>query len=539
MGGADKGQPQNFVFVSVRPKPCGIGHNLPLLDARHGMGGTMTTGIHHRESGDGDDSGRFAGRIRKALIWRSGSQIAVQLVSWTSTFFVIRLLDPADYGLFAMTQVVLSLMNLLNGYSFTGALVQADRIGREQVAQVFGVLLLLNGSLAIGQFLLAPLAASYFRTPEVADLLRVQALLYLATPFIMIPQALLSRRIDFVTQARVNIGAALLAAIVAPACALAGLGVWTLVIAPLTLFGARAIGLMILGRWWIAPSFRLRGSGKLLGFGTAMLASQLLWFVQTQADIFIAGRHLPAHQIGLYSTALFLTQIFASKFVPALNDVAFPAYARMQDDPERVAEGFVRAAGLVMLAAIPFSLGMATTADPLVRTVLGEKWAEAIPLVRLIGFAMPFVTLQILYAPATNALGRPGIAAWVSGAGAIIMPTAFLIGVDHGPIGLAYAWLFGFPLLTLVATILSLPVIGVRPGRLLARLWPLAVAGGAMALAVLWGETALGHLAPLPRLALLVPLGAASYMLVLLGIARPLVREAIMLVRQPPAAPAV
>jgi O-antigen/teichoic acid export membrane protein len=64
-------------------------------------------------------------RVLSAVFWRSGSQIAAQAVMWASTFFVIRLLAPADYGLFAMTQFVLALMSLMNGYSFTGALVQS------------------------------------------------------------------------------------------------------------------------------------------------------------------------------------------------------------------------------------------------------------------------------------------------------------------------------------------------------------------------------------------------------------------------------
>ena len=159
------------------------------------------------------DSTDFAARVRSAVFWRSGSQIVAQLVMWASTFLVIRLLEPSDYGLFAMTQIILSLMSLMNGYSFTGALVQAGEIDSRRVSQVFGMLILMNFGLAAAQFLLAPSAAAYFRQPIVADMLRVQSLLHLFTPFIMMPQALLSRRIDFRTQARANLIASLLAAL--------------------------------------------------------------------------------------------------------------------------------------------------------------------------------------------------------------------------------------------------------------------------------------------------------------------------------------
>ena len=53
--------------------------------------------------------------VRSAVAWRSGSQIISQMMSWVVTLAVIRLLDPADYGLFAMTQVFLNFAAFLNG----------------------------------------------------------------------------------------------------------------------------------------------------------------------------------------------------------------------------------------------------------------------------------------------------------------------------------------------------------------------------------------------------------------------------------------
>ena len=55
----------------------------------------------------------FGDRVRSAVIWRSGSQILAQVITWAATLAVIRLLDPADYGLFAMTQVILAFLAFL------------------------------------------------------------------------------------------------------------------------------------------------------------------------------------------------------------------------------------------------------------------------------------------------------------------------------------------------------------------------------------------------------------------------------------------
>src|SRR3546814_9297372 len=79
----------------------------------------------------------------------------------------------------------------------------------------------------------------------VADLLRVQALLFLATPCIALPEVMMSRALDFRRQAIVNLLAAFAGAGTALGCALAGYGVWTLAYAPIAMFWTRAIGLTV------------------------------------------------------------------------------------------------------------------------------------------------------------------------------------------------------------------------------------------------------------------------------------------------------
>ena len=80
------------------------------------------------------------------------------------------------------------------------------------------------------------------------------------------------------------------------------------------------------------------------------------------------------------------------------------------------------------------------------------------------------MTLQILFAPATNALGRPGASAVRDRPGRRGDHAARLpAGIQYGDEGLAWAWLVGLPLLLAATVEMSLPVIGVQPARLVPR----------------------------------------------------------------------
>lgn len=484
-----------------------------------------------------DSPADFGNRVKSAVFWRSGTQILAQLISWGATLAVIRILEPSDYGLFAMTAVVLVFINFLNGYGFVSALIQSEKVEPIQIRQAFGMLILLNGGLAFIQLMIvAPLAAAYFEEPVVAEMLRWQSLIYLATPFLILPEAMLTRNLEFKKPAIINLTSAFVGAVVALTMALGGYGVWTLVFAPIAIFWTRAIALMIATRFWVRPSFDFTGAGSIFSFGTMMLAAHGFWIIQSQIDIFIAGRAFDNHTLGLYAEALFLTQIFAAKFVPPLNEVAFPAYARLQNDRAALSAGFLKAVRLIMLISCPFYLGMAVTAGPLVEVVMGPKWIEAAPLVAVLSLAMPVMTLQILFHPALNALGLPQITLRNSIFGAVLMPTVYIYAVQYGSVGLAWGWLVSFPILLAFTIYQAKSRVGFTLAGLAAAVLPGLSAALAMGAIVWLVDQMLMPLPVLAQLAILVLTGASAYTGLLWLGARDTFMEVVNLVtrRKPP-----
>jgi len=470
----------------------------------------------------------FAAQVRSAVIWRSGSQIGTQIVSWASTLIVIRLLAPQDYGLFAMAQVMLVLLNTMNGYGLASALIREEEVTEERLRQTLGMLMLLNGGLALIQFTAAPLVAMWFEEPQVANLLRVQSLLYLCIPFCALSHAILSRRMDFRRPAQVRLVAAIAGAGTALTGALSGWGVWTLVAAPLVMLLTEAIGMTRAARTPVIPIFRFEGAGHIAGFGGVMTMTQLFWFVQSQADVMIAGRVLDTHDLGVYTTGLFLAQLLAAKFVPPINEVAYAAYSRQ---PEIGAPALLATIRLVMLVALPAYAGLAVVAPVLVPVLLGEHWIEIVPLLPILACAMAMMTLQILFAPATNARGVPMAALRITMIGSVVMTSAFYIGSHFGIEGFAWAWVGGMAVLTIATVRLSGGIIGLRiEGLARAILPPL---GAALAMAA--GVALLLHLLPavpdLLALAIAVPVGVGLYLGILHRIAPDRIDEALRFAR--------
>ena len=287
-----------------------------------------------------------------------------------------------------------------------------------------------------------------------------------------------------------------------------------------------------------AAVFDFRGSGDILTFGTAMTLGQLFWIVQSQSDIAIAGRHFLPHELGLYSESLFLVLIFTGRFLPPLNEVAYPAYAELKNSGKPLAPAFLASVRMIMLVAAPFYIGLSLVAGPLVTTFFGAKWLAMIPIVSGLAMVMPAMALQIVCSPATTALGKTRIYLATSLAGAIIMPLCYYIMIDEGAAGLVKAWHIAVPLLLAVTLALSLPAIGANLRDLVVALFPIAAACAAMALAVIALRTQIGALPSPVQLGLLAASGTLVYFSALWQFWPQLVRDGWAMLRRRPNASA-
>src|SRR4051812_44919596 len=77
--------------------------------------------------------------------WGTTAKLVTQATSWCVTLVVIRLLAPADYGLMALSAVIMSIFAGIAELGLSASVIQARNPTRDDLARVSGALLLLNG----------------------------------------------------------------------------------------------------------------------------------------------------------------------------------------------------------------------------------------------------------------------------------------------------------------------------------------------------------------------------------------------------------
>ena len=241
------------------------------------------------------------------------------------------------------------------------------------------------------------------------------------------------------TLAFVQIGSALVAGAIAICAALAGAGYWAVVVQILAMDAiTAAVLLTIVGRPRLKAS--RRSFAELWNFSSRVMLFQVINYAIRNADNVLIGRYLGAASLAFYAVSYRVMMLPVQGLGQVANKVAFPIYSRLQDDRERLARQFLRAAQMLSLVALPLMCLVALGAPVLVPTLLGAAWEPAVVPLQILSFVGAQQVVHTTVGPVFMACGRADwLARWGFFAGAVLI-SAFVIGLNWGVVGVAAAY---------------------------------------------------------------------------------------------------
>ncbi len=473
-------------------------------------------------------------QVISSLKWLGSARLLGQLVTTIVTLVVIRLLEPSDYGLLAMASVFLGLIMLLNEMGLGAALVQQKDVSRQEMEQVFGLLISVNMLLFALIYLIAPTVAWFFREPRVTDVVRVLALGLVLTSFFVVQRASLQRQMRFRARAAIDFSGMVAASLTTLTLAFLDFGVWSLVYGSLTGSTVQLIGTYAASRLLLWPKLSLRGMRHQVTFGGYLTVDRILWYLYTQSDAVVVGRAIGDQALGFYHVAKKLASLPLDKLGGTINEVGFAAYSRIQDDRIALQSHYCKVVRVAAFVGFPVCFGISATAPDAVPLILGEKWQDSVLSMQLIALVIPLRQLNVANTPALLGIGRPDVNVQNLVFALVIMPTAFVIGSQWGIKGVAIAWVVGYPVYFVIMLIRSLPLLGVSGLRYFQSLWAQALAAIIMYVVVNASSSQLNSLNVPAMLVLctIVVIGMTTYLLTVRMIDRALLPEMLSLLRK-------
>jgi O-antigen/teichoic acid export membrane protein len=403
------------------------------------------------------------------------------------------------------------------------SLVQAPKLDRDELGTVTGAVIVLNLGVGVLVALLAPLAAWFYSEPRLTLLIQVASLHFLFNAVGAVPQALAYRDMNFRWLAYVELAAVVSSGFATLWMAWRGYGVWALVLGSVLQNLIRS--LLLLKQGMPRPVFRSQGLRRHVTFGSTFTITRLVTQVVYQSDILIAGRLMSPQALGLYSVSLHLATLPMQKIMGVINQVAFPAVAKLQHEPARLRLRVLDASRFLMVFSLPLLWGLSATAPEFVAIIMGPAWSGAVLPLQVVCLVIPMRMMTIVYNTVAVGVGNMRVNVVNTVASAIVLPATFYVGAHWGVNGLACAWAIAIPFVFFYCLPRVLRIVGTRFSDLLACVWVPVAAGTVMYAAVFLGRLACEGMAPAIRLALLVVLGGCAYSAALLLLDRRIVPD--------------
>lgn len=470
-------------------------------------------------------------KVISGLKWEATAKLAGQLVTWGFTILVMRLLEPKDYGLMAMAMLFVSFLHLFKEMGMGAAIVQKKDIDAEILRRIFGAAIILNSTLFLLLFLSSPIIADFFGESRLTNLIRILSIQFLIIPFEIIPYSLLLKKMQYRGKSLVELGAAVSGGSTALLFAYLGFGIWALVAGTILQTLVRVAGLNVISPYLEKPCFSLKGLRNVLSFGGLVTIEQTLWFLYSQADVFIIGKLLGSKLLGFYSVSMHLASLPMQKINSVLNQVAFPAFSHIQGNQELVTNYLAKSLRLVNMFSFPVFFGIAVIAEEAVLVLLGEKWRAAILPMTILSVIMPIRMASNLFPTVARGVGRPDINVINLIIASVIMPAAFVIGSHWGLLGVSLAWLIAYPVVFCIEVQRTKTVTNIGIKNVAGTMLKPATASLFMVIAVLITKMMLPDAGKLALLGIEIGVGASVFCLALWLIYRDGVRETIELIK--------
>lgn len=369
--------------------------------------------------------------------------IVVRSITLVGTIALARLLTPAEFGAFAVVTVIVGFIAILGDFGTSAAIIQQDHDPTElELSTAFVTQLSVWTVIGVMIWLVAGALPSVWPglPTDVTGIARVLAVGLFVSGLRAIPTVMLSRVLRFGPLAVVEIGQQLVYFGGAVILAAAGYGIWSFALAALaqSLFATVVINLAW-GRWF-GLRFDWAIARRQWGFGLAFQAGNILAWARDAVVPILGGLAGGLDAIGYLGFAWRNGQLVSAVEQIVLR-VAFPAFSRLQRQPERRASMARSSIELVALAVATIQGWIIATAPVLVPIVFSERWAPAVVPLQIVCLGSLATGPTFILRALVYASGDSRRAFLLSAAALLVLIAAFpLLAVRAGLEGAATAF---------------------------------------------------------------------------------------------------
>ncbi|UVS82391.1 lipopolysaccharide biosynthesis protein [Actinokineospora sp. UTMC 2448] len=368
------------------------------------------------------------GKVGRGAVWSLLNTVVLRLGTLIAGIALARILTPADYGVFAVALVALTLLQAFNELGVTLALVRWERDVREFAPTALTIAVSCSAALYAVVYFAAPVYCELMGSPDAVGVLRVLCLAVVLDGIAVVPATILNR--EFLQRTRFFCDGAAFVVVTSLTItlALSGAGPMSFAIGQVSGNVVSVICYLALCPVRVRPGWDPATARELVRFGLPLAAASLLVLSVTNVDKIVVGAYTDEIALGLYLMAFNQSSLPLQVFSEAARRVSLAGFARLVDDRPRLEQSLARGTGLLVAAALPVCTLLACYAYPMLHVVYGAQWTPAAVVLQVLaGLGLVRILLFIGYDLLVALDGNRSLV-WLQGLWLATMLPALVVG---------------------------------------------------------------------------------------------------------------
>jgi len=366
------------------------------------------------------------------LFWSAIDSFANHGIQFVIGIILARLLTPREFGLIGMITIFVAVSQTFINSGFSSALIRKKECTQADYSTVFYYNMAMGLILYLILYFSAGAISSFFQEPELKWLVRALGINLIIGSVTLIQDTTIRKRIDFKLLTKIAVISSLISGIIGTVLAFAGFGVWSLVARSLATSFFSSLLVWLWNRWKPILVFSVKSFKELFGFGSKLLASSLIDTVYNNIYYLVIGKYFTAQELGYYTRASGFRDLPSKSLNTIMSRVTYPVLAQMQDNKKLLKAGYKKMIRNIMFISFVLMAGLAAVAEPLVITLIGEKWRQSIVYLQLLCFPGVMYPLHALNLNMLNVQGRSDLFLKLEIVKKIIAVPAIIIGIIWG-----------------------------------------------------------------------------------------------------------
>lgn len=316
-----------------------------------------------------------------------------------------RLLTPADYGVIAIATVFIAFFNVLSDIGIGVAVIQRKDLTERDLDHLYSVNVYIGILLSVVFFASSGVISRFYNNEQLLYVCQLLSLLILFTCARTVPMNMLYREKKFKYIAFTNLAVQLVCGVAAIFAALAGWGVYALVLSQVMSSLLLFIYTLKYKRHFYLK-VDLSPLRRIFSYSVYNFAGTILCYFILNIDKLLVGKFTGTEALGYYGKSYRLVFLPITHLTFVVTPVLHPLFSDYQNDYKGLLNKYLKIIRVLAYISFPLSIACFFLAEELIMVFFGDQWGEAVLPFKIMSLAISFLVLDTTVGSIINAVNQ-------------------------------------------------------------------------------------------------------------------------------------